>query len=83
MTAIIEAIYGFLWNDLFTITLGQTKIGIPFLVLLLIPTGVYFTVRTRFMPIRKLPDMIRALGEKLALLPLFRLAEQALCFGCG
>lgn len=64
MTAIIEAIYGFLWNDLFTITLGQTKIGIPFLVLLLIPTGVYFTVRTRFMPIRKLPDMIRALGEK-------------------
>lgn len=64
MTALIEAIYGFLWNDLFTITLGQTKIGIPFLVLLLIPTGIYFTVRTRFMPIRKLPDMIRALGEK-------------------
>ncbi len=64
MTALIEAIYGFLWNDLFTITLGQTKIGVPFLVLLLIPTGIYFTVRTRFMPIRKLPDMIRALGEK-------------------
>ena len=41
-----------------------TSIGIPLLVILLIPTGIYFTVRTRFMPIRKLPQMVRALGEK-------------------
>ena len=49
MTAIIEAIYGFLWNDLFTLRFGDMVIGIPLLVLLLIPAGVYFTVRTRVM----------------------------------
>ena len=32
--------------------------------LLLIPTGIYFTIRTRFLPIRLFPDMIRALSEK-------------------
>ena len=64
MTAIIEAIYGFLWNDLFTLRFGDMVIGIPLLVLLLIPAGVYFTVRTRVMPIRKFPEMVRALGEK-------------------
>ena len=60
VTAVIEAVYRFLWGDLFTIPLGNGNgIGIPLLVLLLIPTGVYFTLRTRF-----LPDMIRALNGK-------------------
>ena len=64
MTNIIEAIYKFLWGDLITLNFKGTSIGIPLLVILLIPTGIYFTVRTRFMPIRKLPQMVRALGEK-------------------
>lgn len=64
MTAIIEAIYAFLWNDLITLRLGDTVIGIPLLVLLLIPAGIYFTIRTRVMPVRKFPEMVRALGEK-------------------
>ena len=34
------------------------------MILLLIPTGIYFTIRTRFLPIRLFPDMIRALSEK-------------------
>ena len=61
---IIVAIYNFLWGDLITLNFKGTSIGIPLLVILLIPTGIYFTVRTRFMPIRKLPQMVRALGEK-------------------
>ena len=65
VTAVIEAVYRFLWGDLFTIPLGNGNgIGIPLLVLLLIPTGVYFTIRTRFLPIRLFPDMIRALNGK-------------------
>lgn len=62
---IIEAVYGFLWNDLITIPISdETSIGIPLLVILLIPTGIYFTIRTNFLPIRKFPAMVRALGEK-------------------
>lgn len=64
MTKIIEAVYGFLWNDLFTLHIGNATIGIPLLVLLLIPAGVFFTVKTKFLPVRKFPDMVRALGEK-------------------
>lgn len=61
---IIVAFYKFLWGDLITLNFKGTSIGIPLLVILLIPAGIYFTVRTRFMPIRKLPQMVRALGEK-------------------
>lgn len=62
---IIEAVYGFLWNDLITIPISdKTSIGIPLLVILLIPTGIFFTIRTKFLPIRKFPAMVRALGEK-------------------
>ena len=62
---IIEAVYGFLWNDLITIPISdETSIGIPLLVILLIPTGIFFTIRTKFLPIRKFPAMVRALGEK-------------------
>ena len=64
MTTLIEAVYKFLWGDLFTLTFGKTTIGIPLLVLLLVPAGIYFTIRTKFMPVRKLPQMIKALGDK-------------------
>ena len=36
------------------------------LILLLIPTGIYFTIRTKFLPIRLFPDMIKSLLEKKA-----------------
>ena len=63
--AVIEAVYRFLWGDLFTIPIGNGNgIGIPLLVLLLIPTGIYFTIRTKFLPVRLFPDMIRAQGGK-------------------
>lgn len=65
ITKIIEAVYNFLWGDLVTIPLGDGNVlGIPLLVILLIPTGIFFTLRTKFLPIRMFPDMVKALGEK-------------------
>ena len=64
MSNLIETVYNFLWGDLITLNIKGTTIGIPLLVILLIPAGIYFTIRTRFMPIRKMPQMIKAVGEK-------------------
>ena len=64
MVKLIETVYSFLWGDLLHIPIGTGTIGISLLILLLIPAGVYFTVRTKCLPIRLFPDMIQALGEK-------------------
>lgn len=62
---IIEKIYSFLWGDILRIPLPHGgSIGISLLVLILIPTGIYFTTRTRLLPIRLFPDMVRGLTEK-------------------
>ena len=62
---LIGAVYRFMWGDLLTIPLpGGASLGLPLLVLLLIPTGVYFTIRTRGLPIRLLPEMCRLTMEK-------------------
>ena len=55
---IISAVYNFLWGDLFTIPIGG-GIGVSLLVALLIPAGLYFTVRTRLLPVRCFPEMLR------------------------
>lgn len=65
ITNIIETFYTFLWGDLITIPLGNNgEMGIPLLVILLIPTGIFFTIKTKFLPIRMFPAMVKALGEK-------------------
>lgn len=65
IVSIIEQIYALLWGDLITIPLPEGgSLGISLLVILLIPTGVYFTIRTKFLPIRLFPDMVRALLAK-------------------
>ena len=62
---IITFFYNLLWGDLFTIPLpGGGSIGISFLVLLLIPAGIYFSIRTKFLPIRFFPEMLRLSVEK-------------------
>ena len=62
---IISMMYDFLCGDLFQIPLpGGSSIGISLLVLLLIPTGIYFTIRTKFLPIRFFPEMLRISVEK-------------------
>ncbi|MCI9288632.1 MAG: alanine:cation symporter family protein [Oscillospiraceae bacterium] len=61
----IAAAYNLLWGDLFAIPLpGGGSLEVSLLVLLLIPTGIFFTVRTRLLPIRLLPEMLRVTGEK-------------------
>ena len=57
---IISAVYNFLWGDLFTIPIGGGT-GISLLVALLIPVGLYFTVRTRLLPLRCFPEMLRVM----------------------
>ena len=42
----IEKVYTFLWGDLIRIPLpGGSTLGISLLILLLIPTGIYFTIK--------------------------------------
>lgn len=58
-------VYGLLWGDLVTIPLpGGGNLGLSLLVLILVPAGVYFTVRTRFLPIRLFKDMIQVTLKK-------------------
>ena len=65
IVTLIEKVYSFLWGDLVQIPLpGGSTLGISLLIILLIPTGIYFTVRTRFLPIRLFPDMVQVLVEK-------------------
>ena len=64
MVKLIETVYSFLWGDLLRIPISGGTIGLSLLVILLIPAGIYFTIRTRCLPIRLFPDMIQALGEK-------------------
>jgi len=57
---LISHIYNLLWGDLISIPLpGGSSIAIPVLALLLIPSGIFFTVRTKFLPIRFFPEMVR------------------------
>ena len=65
--SIISALYHFFWGDLLTIPLpGGESIGLSLLVLILIPAGLYFTVRTRCLPLRMFPEMLRLAAEKKA-----------------
>ena len=60
-----EAIYALLWGDIITIPLpGGSTLGLSLLVLILIPAGIYFTIRTRFLPFRLFPEMVRVTVEK-------------------
>ncbi len=61
---LIEKTYSLLWGDLFAIPLGNSSIGISLMILLLVPAGIYFTIRTGFLPIRYFPQMIGTLRGK-------------------
>ncbi len=64
---IISFLMNLLWGDLVTIPLPNGgSIGLSLLVLILVPAGIFFTVRTKFLPIRLFPEMIRITKEKNA-----------------
>ena len=59
---LIETVYQFLWGDWIHIPLpGGGSLGISLLILLLFPAGIVFTIKTRFLPIRLFPDMVKVL----------------------
>ncbi|WP_373218003.1 alanine/glycine:cation symporter family protein [Ruminococcus sp. 5_1_39BFAA] len=62
---LFNAIYHLLWGDLITIPLpGGSSLGLSLLVLILIPSGIYFTIRTRCLPFRLFPEMLKIAVEK-------------------
>lgn len=62
--ALFHAIYNILWGDLITIPLpGGSTLGLSLLVLILVPAGIYFTIRTRFLPFRLFPEMVKVTLE--------------------
>lgn len=61
---VIEFLYHLLWGDLILIPLpGGSSLGLSVLVMILIPSGVYFTIRTRFLPFRMFPEMLRITAQ--------------------
>ena len=74
MSHLIETVYNLLWGDLFTLPVGG-GIGISLMAVLLLTAGVFFTLRTRLLPVRLFRDMIAAVCEKnraWTAFPLFR-----------
>ena len=62
--SLFHAIYNILWGDLITIPLpGGSTLGLSLLVLFLVPAGIYFTIRTRFLPFRLFPEMVKVTLE--------------------
>ncbi|MBP3457969.1 MAG: alanine:cation symporter family protein [Lachnospiraceae bacterium] len=63
--AVFKAVYNLLWGDLITIPLpGGSSLGLSLLILILIPSGIYFTIRTKFLPFRLFPEMLKIATEK-------------------
>ncbi len=63
--ALFHSTYHILWGNLIRIPLpGGSFLGLSLLILILIPSGVYFTLRTRFLPFRLFPEMLRITIEK-------------------
>ena len=62
--AVFRAVYNILWGDIITIPLpGGSSLGLSLLVIILVPAGLYFTIRTRFLPFRLFPEMLRVTLE--------------------
>ena len=59
---LIENIYQFLWGEWIHVPLpGGGSLGLSLLIILLLPAGIVFTIKTKFLPIRLFPDMVKAL----------------------
>lgn len=55
----VSALNGFLWGDIILFNVGETNVGLSLLVLMLIPTGIYYCIKTRMLSFRLFPEMIR------------------------
>ena len=62
---LFQTVYNFLWGDLVRIPLpGGSYLGLSLLIIILIPAGIFCTIRTKFLPVRLFPEMIRVAAEK-------------------
>ena len=62
---IISMLYNLMWGDLITIPLPSgSSIGLSLLVMILVPAGIFFTIRTRFILVRKFPHILQIVKEK-------------------
>ena len=62
LVQLIENIYQFLWGEWIHVPLpGGGSLGLSLLIILLLPAGIVFTIKTKFLPIRLFPDMVKAL----------------------
>lgn len=65
LLSFIQWFYNLLWGDLITIPISNgSSIGLSLLVIILIPAGVFFTIKTRFLPFRLFPEMVKTAVEK-------------------
>jgi AGCS family alanine or glycine:cation symporter len=60
----IESLYYFLWGDYISFRIAGISFSLPLLVLILVPTGLYFSWKTRFLPVRKFKQILGVLLEK-------------------
>lgn len=59
LKVIVGSLNGFLWGDVIVLNIGGTQLGLSIIVLMLIPTAIYFTFKTRFLAIRMFPQMMK------------------------
>ena len=57
LTKLIEQTYQFLWGDLVVLPIGE-GFGLSLMVVVLLVAGVYFTCKTRLLPVRLFRDML-------------------------
>lgn len=63
LAKLIEQTYQILWGDLFVLPIGG-GLGVSPMVILLLTAGIYFTLKTRLLPVRLFRDMLAAVCEK-------------------
>ena len=65
LSKIYSAILYFFTGALFKIPLGGgSTLDISLMILLLVPAGLFFMIRTKFVPVRMFPEMLRISVEK-------------------
>ncbi|MGL6063828.1 MAG: alanine/glycine:cation symporter family protein [Fusobacteriaceae bacterium] len=66
LKTIVGSLNGFLWGDIIVLSFGKIKIGLSIIVLILVPTGIYYSVKTKMVSFRLFPEMIRLVLRKKA-----------------
>ena len=91
LSHLIQSVYDLLWGDFIVLPLGPVTLPLSPMAILLFTAGVYFTIRTRLLPVRLFRDMVAAVGSKKSAgrsLSSFQTlvvstATRARCSGCG